>query len=43
MAFEHMAEDQQVQHGREHRRGHGLEAHLPEAQHFLVEQGLPAH
>ena len=35
---EHVGEDQQVQQRGQHRRGHGLEAHLPEAQHFLVEQ-----
>src|SRR5256885_1477679 len=37
-----MAEDQQIEHGREHGCGHGLEADLPETQHFLLEQGLPA-
>src|SRR5664279_5516837 len=37
-AFEHVAKDEQVEDGREHRRGHRLEAHLPEAQHLLVEQ-----
>src|SRR5690606_16742297 len=42
VVLQHMAEDQQVEHGREHRGGHGLETHLPETQDFLVEQCAPA-
>lgn len=41
MVFEHMAEDQQVQHRSDHRRGHRLETHFPETQNFLVEQHAP--
>ena len=38
---QHMREDQQVEERGEDRRRDGLEAHLPEAQHFLVEQRRP--
>mmetsp|Transcript_26244 Transcript_26244/g.62079 ORF Transcript_26244/g.62079 Transcript_26244/m.62079 type:complete len:431 (+) Transcript_26244:200-1492(+) len=37
--LQRVPEDQQVHAGGEHRRRHGLEADLPEAQHFLLEQG----
>src|SRR5205085_8660644 len=35
---ERVSEDEEIQQRREHRRGHGLEAHLPEAQHLLVQE-----
>ena len=38
MVLQHRAEDHQVEDGGKHRRADGLEADLPEAQHFLVEQ-----
>jgi hypothetical protein len=37
--FQHMGEDQQVEQRGQHRRRNRLRGDLPEAQHFLVEQG----
>ena len=42
-AFEHVAEDQQVEHRGDDRRGDGLGGDLPEAQDLFIEQGLETH
>src|ERR1700716_3106366 len=42
MLFEHMAENQQVQHRRHNRRGQRLRRNFPETQYFLVKQSLEA-